>query len=111
MGKTIINVPKKSMDLLHDYSWPGNVRELRNVVERAMILTVGTTLHIDSFGGPPTEERGTMTLGDMEKKHIVQTLEGTGWRVSGRKGAAQALGLKESTLRSRMQKLGNRRPG
>ena len=47
MGKTITNIPKRTMDLLRDYSWPGNVRELRNVVERAMILTTGTTLHID----------------------------------------------------------------
>jgi len=111
MGKTVTNIPKRTMDLLRDYSWPGNVRELRNVVERAMILATGTTLHIDRFGGSPSSESGRMTLGDVERKHIVQTLEGTGWRVSGKKGAARVLGLKESTLRSRMQKLGIRRPG
>jgi len=111
MGKTVTNIPKRTMDLLRDYSWPGNVRELRNVVERAMILATGTMLHIDRFGGSPSSESGRMTLGDVERKHIVQTLEGTGWRVSGKKGAARVLGLKESTLRSRMQKLGIRRPG
>jgi len=111
MGKTITNIPKKTMDLLRDYSWPGNVRELRNVIERAMILTAGATLHVEGFGASDATEARRMTLGDMEKKHIIQILEGTGWRVSGRKGAAQVLGLKESTLRSRMQKLGIKRPG
>lgn len=110
MGKTITNIPKRTMDLLREYSWPGNVRELRNVVERAMILTTGTTLHIEGFGAsPPEGER--LTIGELERKHILETLEGTGWRVSGRKGAALMLGLKESTLRSRMQRLGIRRPG
>jgi transcriptional regulator with GAF, ATPase, and Fis domain len=52
-----------------------------------------------------------LTIGELERKHILETLEGTGWRVSGRKGAALMLGLKESTLRSRMQRLGIRRPG
>ncbi len=111
MGKTITNIPKRTMDLLRDYSWPGNVRELRNVVERAMILTTGTTLHVDGFGALPPPERGRMTIGDVERKHIIATLEGTGWRVAGLKGAARMLGLKESTLRSRMQRLGIRRPG
>jgi formate hydrogenlyase transcriptional activator len=110
MGKTITNIPKRTMDLLREYSWPGNVRELRNVVERAMILTTGTTLHIEGFGALPSEgER--LTIGELERKHILETLEGTGWRVSGRKGAAVMLGLKESTLRSRMERLGIRRPG
>ena len=110
MGKTITNIPKRTMDLLLEYSWPGNVRELRNVVERAMILTTGTTLHIEGFGASPPEG-GRLTIGELERKHIIETLEGTGWRVSGRKGAALMLGLKESTLRSRMQRLGIRRPG
>ena len=111
MAKAVTDIPKKTMDLLRDYSWPGNVRELRNVIERAMILTTGTTLHVDRFGPSPAEESRSLTLGDMERKHILQTLESAGWRVAGSKGAAQILGLKESTLRSRMEKLGIRRPG
>ncbi len=111
MGKAITNIPKKTMELLQDHPWPGNVRELRNVVERAMILASGTTLHIDQFSPSPMPEGGKITLGEVEKNHILQTLEGAGWRISGRNGAAGVLGLKESTLRSRMQKLGIRRPG
>jgi formate hydrogenlyase transcriptional activator len=113
MGKTITNISRKTMDLLQSYSWPGNVRELRNVIERAMILTTGPYLHIDRIDGADSavgREQGG-TLNEIERNHIIRTLENTGWRVSGKKGAAQLLGFKESTLRSRMLKLGIRRPG
>jgi formate hydrogenlyase transcriptional activator len=111
MGKAITNIPKRTMDQLQAHSWPGNVRELRNVVERAMILSVGHTLQIDYFDGSGSGDGEKITLDEMERKHILQTLANTGWRVSGQKGAAQVLGLKESTLRSRMEKLGVKRPG
>jgi PAS domain S-box-containing protein len=112
MGKTITNISRKTVDLLQGYSWPGNIRELRNVIERAMILTTGRHLHIDRIDGSDSatgSEQGT--LKEIEKSHIISTLENTGWRVSGKKGAAQLLGFKESTLRSRMQRLGIKRPG
>lgn len=112
MGKTITSIPKKTMDMLQGYTWPGNVRELRNVIERAMILSAGPVLQINWHEGRVdcTDETET-TLKDMEKKHVLQILESTGWRVSGEKGAAKILGVKESTLRARMGKLGIKRPG
>ena len=106
MGKTIENIPQKSMDLLQRYSWPGNIRELRNVIERAMIVSKGATLQIDipTIGESQTFSRGT--LEEVEKKHITEVLESTGWKVSGEKGAAKILDLNPKTLESRMKKLG-----
>jgi PAS domain S-box-containing protein len=109
MAKSITQIPKKTMDLLKGYSWPGNVRELRNVIERAMILSAGSTLRIEQLETGESSAIQDQTLEEVERGHITQVLESTGWRVSGKKGAAQLLGLKESTLRSRMQKLGIKR--
>jgi formate hydrogenlyase transcriptional activator len=109
MGKTISSIPRKTMDFLQDYTWPGNVRELRNVIERAMILSPGPTLHIDDFDNRNAVTE-TVKLTALEKGPILHILEKTGWRVSGKSGAATLLGLNESTLRSRMQKLGIKRP-
>ncbi len=105
LGKRIESISRRSMDAVQQYSWPGNVRELRNVIERAMILTRGSKL---SFALPeislpkPLDDTG---LAEMEKKHILRVLDSTGWLVSGKRGAAHFLGLKESTLRSKMKKL------
>jgi transcriptional regulator with GAF, ATPase, and Fis domain len=109
MGKTIERIPQKSMDLLQRYSWPGNIRELRNIIERAMIVSKGATLQIDipNLGASQTFSRGT--LEEVEKKHIIGTLESANWKVSGEKGAAKMLGLNPNTLTSRMKKLGIRR--
>ena len=109
MGKKITSIPKKTMELLRNYSWPGNVRELRNVIERAMILSTGQGLHVDRFGADHSV-RTKSTLYEIERDHILQTLKSTGWRVSGNNGAAKRLGLKESTLRARMKKLDIKRP-
>jgi formate hydrogenlyase transcriptional activator len=111
MGKAITTIPKRIIDRMQAHGWPGNVRELRNVIERAMILATGPTLHIDQFDGPIPARDRKIRLDEVERKHILQTLESTGWRVSGKKGAAEVLGLKESTLRSKMEKLGVKRPG
>jgi PAS domain S-box-containing protein len=95
---------------LCDYSWPGNVRELENVIERAFILSEGATIEErnlllgdDSYGahGGPVS-----TLRDMERRHILATLETTAWKVSGKGGAAELLGLRPTTLESRMARLG-----
>ena len=109
MGKSIIEISKKDMDTLKSYSWPGNVRELKNIVERAMILSTGMTLHLDQMGFEDAEATQSTTLKSVEKNHILEILEDTGWKISGRNGAAEVLGLKESTLRARLKKLGIQR--
>ena len=112
MGKTIESIPRKTMDTLQRYSWPGNVRELKNVVERAMILSKGPSLHIEIPGiSKSRKPRSMMTLEEVEKRHITNVLETSGWRVRGKNGAAEILGLKPTTLDSRIKKLGiPRRP-
>ncbi len=114
MDKTIDGVAKASLEALCHYDWPGNIRELRNIVERAVILAKGPILKIALPNGacqttmPAKPAMGT--LENVERDHIVRTLEATGWRVRGQGGAAEILGLKPSTLESRMIKLNIRRP-
>jgi transcriptional regulator with GAF, ATPase, and Fis domain len=110
-GKRIDSIDEESLVALRRYNWPGNVRELRNVVERAMITAQGPHLAIRL----PPPIRGTngrsTKLADVERDHIRSVLESTGWRVRGASGAAERLGLKPTTLETRMAKLGLRRPG
>ncbi len=106
MGKSIKSIPKKIMDELQECHWPGNVRELKNVIERGMIMSSGPTLRIDQQQTLENQASGNMSMEDVEREHISQVLLSTGWRVSGKNGAARILGLKDSTLRSRMIKLG-----
>jgi len=109
MGKSIAEISKKDMDMLKSFSWPGNVREMKNIIERAMILSTGTTLHLDQMGSKDVETIQSTTLEGVERSHILEILENAGWKISGRNGAAEVLGLKESTLRARMKKLGIQR--
>jgi len=109
MGKTVENIPNKTMDILMNYTWPGNVRELRNVIERAMILHSGQTLHIEKIRTEDQEIDQPTSLEEVERNHIRSVLAKKNWKVSGKNGAAEALGLKESTLRARMGKLGIKR--
>ena len=106
-GKTIESISKASMSELQRYPWPGNVRELRNVIERAVILATGRQLVV---GAPRLGERpmrqDAMTLMELEIEHIRTVLHSTGWRVRGAGGAAARLGVKPTTLESRMAKLG-----
>jgi transcriptional regulator with GAF, ATPase, and Fis domain len=116
LGKRIEAVPKAVHDRLSAYPWPGNVRELANVIERSVILSRGSALQIDSLlpdSAPPTvgPVEPAPTLEEMQRRHIIDVLEQTGWRVSGPKGAALLLGLKPTTLEARMKRLGVRRPG
>ena len=106
MGKRIERIPKKTMDALLSYHWPGNVRELRNVIERAMILTRDNMLQVELPKTEILKNNKTMSLQETERAHILQVLKLTGWRVRGRNGAAEVLGLNPSTLESRMSKLG-----
>ena len=114
LGKTIDTVPKHVLDTLVQYEWPGNVRELENVIERSMILSSGPTLLLsESFAKPNESRRGgvpSSSLDEMDRTHIVGVLEDCGWRVKGANNAADRLGLKPSTLRYRMSKLGIERP-
>ena len=114
LGKNIETIPQKVIDAMRSYSWPGNVRELENIVERAVILTRGNALQIDdSFETARSTESETMangTLQEVERKHILRVLEETKWKIAGKRGAAERLGLNPSTLWSRMHKLGIEKP-
>ncbi len=105
LGKIIERIPKKNMDTLESYHWPGNIRELRNVVERGMILSNGATLVVDLPDHAAASPSKTMSFEEMERTHIVCVLDGAGWRVRGKMGAAEILRLKPSTLESKMKKL------
>jgi transcriptional regulator with GAF, ATPase, and Fis domain len=114
LGKRIERVPEPLMRMLRSHPWPGNVRELRNVIERTMILTSGSSLAVDplflrSDAAEARSARGSR-LDDVQRAHILEVLEECGWKVAGRGNAAERLGLKRATLQFRMKKLGIRRP-
>jgi transcriptional regulator with GAF, ATPase, and Fis domain len=111
MGKKIEAVSKETLNTLQGYHWPGNVRELESVIERAVIISNGNVLQVvdrfDTFR--KAEEpvgQDAKTLANLERDHIIQVLQKTGWRIEGKNGAALLLGLNPSTLRARMQKYG-----
>jgi formate hydrogenlyase transcriptional activator len=112
MNKRIEEIPAETMEALTRYAWPGNARELENFIERAVILSPGPALRL-----PLAELRGharvaavPATLADAERDHIVRVLEEANWRIGGPGGAAAQLGVKRTTLQSKMQKLGISRP-
>ncbi|NTU43096.1 MAG: sigma 54-interacting transcriptional regulator [Nitrospirales bacterium] len=109
MGKRVESIPQKDVEALQAYSWPGNVRELRNVVERAMIVTTEPVLHLNAPKIAQSCAGRSITLEEAERQHIVEVLNTTGWRVSGKDGAAEILGINPKTLESRMQRLGIQR--
>jgi formate hydrogenlyase transcriptional activator len=127
LGKAIDAIPAETMTALTSYSWPGNIRELQNVIERAVILTNGPVLsvHIDDVRAPsppaaplatpnghpasaPSRQDLRSALEKSERQQIMAALEKSNWVVAGLEGAAARLGLKRSTLQSRMRKLGIR---
>jgi transcriptional regulator of acetoin/glycerol metabolism len=93
------------MEALQHYTWPGNIRELRNVIEHGMIVSTGKTLTVHLPQPASLEGPGTFNLEDIERRHILSILEKTGWRIAGKGGAAEILGLKRTTLQSLMKKL------
>ena len=110
-GKRIDSIPPANMAAMQQYAWPGNIRELRNVVERAMIVATGPQLTISM----PASMAGaggvrSSRLADVQKAHIHSVLESAGWRIRGSGGAAERLGLRPTTLETRMAKLGLLRP-
>ena len=111
--KPIDTIPGETIAALQRYSWPGNIRELRNVVERAMIVTTGGHLAIPvPMQSTPAGLQATPTekLVDVEERHIRAVLQSAGWRIRGAGGAADRLGLRPTTLETRMAKLGVTRP-
>jgi formate hydrogenlyase transcriptional activator len=108
-GKRIDAIYRNSLAGLQRHAWPGNIRELRNVVERAMIVTNGPQLTIP-VPVAAAMEKGSQKLADVQKEHIRSVLEGAGWRIRGSGGAADRLGVKPTTLETRMAKLGLTRP-
>jgi len=109
-GKRIDVIPRDNMEALQRYTWPGNIRELRNLVERAMILAAGPRLTIALPAAIASAGKRSTKLVDVEKEHIRTILEGTGWRIRGAGGAADRLGMRPTTLETRMAKLGLKRP-
>jgi PAS domain S-box-containing protein len=111
MGKPVASIRQSSLAALSAYPWPGNVRELRNVIERAMIEMTGPVLTVRLPEDPLVPRTAVSNrLEDVEREHIKRVLAATGWRVRGKRGAAEALDLHPSTLESRMKKLGIKRP-
>ena len=114
LRKPIDVIPPQVMRTLESYDWPGNIRELENVLQRAIILSPSTTLVLSEAWMPAAREDtaapGGITLLEVELRHIRNVLDTARWRIEGPSGAAQILGMKPSTLRSRMMKLGISRP-
>jgi formate hydrogenlyase transcriptional activator len=114
INKQIATIPSDAMEALTQYAWPGNVRELENIIERAVILSRGPTLQIPTAELKAVAEPAAanhLTLEAADREHILRTLKETNWLIGGPHGAAARLGMKRTTLQSRMQKLGiERRP-
>jgi formate hydrogenlyase transcriptional activator len=110
MGKRVEAISRKDLEALQHYWWPGNIRELRNVIEHGMILSSGRTLSVTLPRKEPPEAPEMGSLQDLERKHILDVLAKTEWRVMGAGGAAEILGMKRTTLQARMKKLGIKRP-
>ena len=110
-GKRIDSIDKDNLAALQQYSWPGNIRELRNAVERAMIVSTQRRLVIPVPQASLSATRRSTRLVDVEKEHIRAVLESASWRIRGVGGAAERLGMKPTTLETRMAKLGITRPG
>lgn len=127
LGKVIDAIPSDTMTALARYPWPGNIRELQNVIERAVIITTGPVLTVRTedlrpqsqapastatanghVSAPPSTKNMRAALEQAERQQIMDALQKANWIVAGPEGAAARLGLKRSTLQSRMQKLGIR---
>jgi transcriptional regulator with GAF, ATPase, and Fis domain len=113
IGKQIERVPYGVIKELQEYKWPGNVRELENIIERSMIISPNSTLHLaDKLEVSKTTDNGTSqsrSLEEIERDYILQVLEQTRWKIEGKNGASDILDINPSTLRTRMRKLGIKR--
>jgi transcriptional regulator with GAF, ATPase, and Fis domain/tetratricopeptide (TPR) repeat protein len=114
--KHLKRIPNQEMEKLLEYSWPGNIRELEHIIERSVIMSQNEVLLIPEIRTLTPynshsiqidhRQEELATLSDIEKKHIMNILNHSKWRIRGEKGAAKILGLKPSTLEFRMKKLG-----
>ena len=116
MKKSIREIPTRAMQAMTEWAWPGNIRELQNFIERAVILTTGQCLEVpvEELSSPRTDRAPagtarTLNLREVEREAILDALRKTNGRVGGPGGAAELLGLKRTTLQSRMRLL-NIRP-
>lgn len=126
MGRSILPLTPSCVRRLQSYSWPGNVRELQNVIERAVITSTSGILNLDRALPEPQNDSGNLgsspvlpfedhihtvqELQELERQNILRALKATNWRVSGDNGAAQLLGMNQSTLASRIKTLGIQKP-
>jgi formate hydrogenlyase transcriptional activator len=114
MGKQIESIPKEAMDALSHYTWPGNIRELQNLMERAVLLSAGSSLRVPLGEIVTGSEESGVSRGNVleqtEREQIVQALRESNWVIGGARGAAARLGLKRTSLAYKMQKLGISRP-
>ena len=108
MNRAVETIPAGTLDLLVRYSWPGNIRELENLIERAVIVSPGPILRVplSELKTPVEPLADSLTLQAAEREHILKALEATNWVLAGPRGAATRLGMKRTTLQSKMRKLG-----
>jgi PAS domain S-box-containing protein len=125
-GRQTMKLTRNQADQIQNYDWPGNVRELKNVIERAVILSRGNVLRLDlslpenaigsgqfvEQGSPPGEEQvlNEQQMKALQKRNVLIALRQSSWRVSGKEGAAELLGVKPTTLTDRMKMMGIRKP-
>ncbi len=112
LRKTVTDLPQSVLERLQEHDWPGNIRELENVIQRAIIMSTNGVLslrEINLVRARTANASGGTTLEEVEREHILRVLGLTSWRIEGTGGASRMLGLKPSTLRSRLRKLGIRR--
>ena len=109
MNKQIETIPAGAMTALAKYHWPGNIRELENLIERSVILSQGPDLHVplgELKASTAAALNGAATLEAAEREHILRVLRETNWVIGGSSGAAARLGMKRTTLQSKIRKLG-----
>ncbi len=112
MNKSFKGIPESEMGKLLAYHWPGNVRELENVIERGVILNPEPFFNVPELlaGSGDVSDSGQLTLEEMERRFILDTVQKVNWKIHGPGGAAELLGMNHSTLYSRIKKLGIQKP-
>jgi formate hydrogenlyase transcriptional activator len=116
MGRHVTTIPKATMEALEGWHWPGNIRELQNVIERAVILSSGSVLQVPHAALPTARRQAAGSSSTTEARYqsgeramILKALEEAKGVIAGPRGAAARLGLKRTTLQSKMQRLGIKR--
>jgi PAS domain S-box-containing protein len=110
MGKRVLEIPKRTMQMLQNYPWPGNVRELEHVVEGALITARGKKLTFELPKIADTAINDLKSFEEMERDYILQVLKARNWKIGGNNSAASTLGMHVNTLRGRMKKLNINKP-